>query len=418
MRPLIVSTFDIQGGAARAAYRLHQGLRDCDIDSRMLVQEKSTDDYTVHGPKTKGAYLLARIRANFDTVPLSLYPGRHTTFFSSSILPDTLKRDINTLNPDVVHLHWVTYGFMRLETLAAFKRPVIWTLHDMWPFTGGCHYSEGCNLYLTGCGCCPLLDSKRYYDLSRWNWNRKSSKWPLLPMTIVPTSRWLADCARKSPLFEKSNIEVIPNGIDLTRFSPRDKWLCRDILLLPQGKKIILTGAIEYKSDRRKGFDLLLPALRQLKESVPDVELAVIGMTRPEKAPDFGMPAHYLGRVDDETSLAVAYGAADIFVTPAREENLTNMVLEANSCGLPSVAFAIGGMPDLIESGLSGFLAAPFDTADLAAAMTRILNDDSLQCAMSRRSRQKAEQEFAIESVAGRYARLYEEAVCMHKAGV
>ncbi|MDD2541684.1 MAG: glycosyltransferase family 4 protein [Desulfuromonadaceae bacterium] len=415
MKPLIVSTFDTQGGAARAAYRLHHGLRKCDVDSRMLVQEKTADDYTVRSLETKGAYLLARIRANFDIVPLCLYPKRCKTFFSSAILPDSLKDEIYILNPDVVHLHWVSYGFMRVETLAAIRRPIVWTLHDMWPFTGGCHYSEGCDHYLTGCGCCPLLASTKHNDLSRWNWNRKSNKWLSLPMTIVSPSRWLADCARKSPLFKNSNIVVIPNGIDIKRFSPRNKRLCRDILSLPQNKKIILCGGINCRSDRRKGFDLLLSALLQLKATVSDVELVIIGESQPDTVPEVGFPINYLGMLNDEISLALAYCCADVFVAPSREENLSNMVMESIACGLPCVAFDIGGMPDMIEPGFNGFLASPFDPADLAAGMARILTDNSLQSEMSHRSRKKSEREFAIELVARRYSQLYQE-VCMHTA--
>lgn len=414
MKPLLVSTFDIQGGAARAAYRLHTGLRQFGVDSRMLVQEKASDDYTVHGPESKGAYLLARIRANFDRIPLSFYPKHHTTFFSSAILPDTLKSGINFLNPDVVHLHWVSYGFMRIETLAAIRRPIVWTLHDMWPFTGGCHYSEGCERYMNGCGCCPQLFSEKRHDLSRWNLNRKSDKWSPLPMTIVTPSHWLGECARKSSLFSNMGIVVIPNGIDIERFSPRNKNMCRDILRFPHDKKIILTGAIDYKVDGRKGFDLLLSALRHQKEVVPDVELAIIGMTKPETDPDFRMPVHYLGRLNDETSLAIAYGAADVFVAPSREENLSNMVLESISCGLPCVAFNIGGMPDMIEHGINGFLATAFDTEELALGLSLILRDDLLQSEMSHRSRKKVEHEFAIDLVSKKYVKLYEKVIFMN----
>ena len=413
----MVSTFDTHGGAARAAYRLHHGIRKIGLDSRMLVQDKLTDDYTVRGPETKVAYILARLRANFDALPLCLYPGRRNTFFSSSILPDTLKRDIANLNPDIVHLHWVSYGFMRIETLAAIRRPIVWTIHDMWPFTGGCHYSEGCDHYIQGCGSCPLLASAKRYDLSRWNWNRKADKWSVLPITIVSPSSWLAERARKSPLFKNSHIEVIPNGIDTNLFSPRDKRLCREILSLPQGNKIILCGGIDCNSDGRKGFDLLLLALRQLKETVPNVELVIIGASKPDTVPDFAIPVHYLGMLNDEISLSLVYGAADVFVAPSREENLSNMVLESISCGLPCVAFDIGGMPDMIEHGFNGFLVSPFDTVDYAAGIARILEEDSLQSEMSHHSRQKAEREFDIEMVARRYVQLYEKMVCMHKAG-
>ena len=384
----------------------------------MLVQEKESDDYTVSGPETKRAYLTARIRANFDHLPLYLYPRRNVSLFSSSILPDGLKGKIEVIAPDVVHMHWVTYGFLRPQTLTTIKRPIVWTLHDMWPFTGGCHYSQGCERYVTDCGCCPLLSSSSPHDLSWWNWQWKAESWRGLPLTIVSPSRWLADCAKRSQLFKDANIEVIPNGIDLTHFSPRDKALCRDILSLPQGKKIILTGGIDYKSDGRKGFDLLLPAVRQLKEVVPNAALAVVGMTRPETIPDFGLPVYYLGRLNDEISLGIAYGAADLFVAPSRKENLSNMVLEAISCGIPCVAYAIGGMPDLIENGSNGFLSPPFDTTDLAAGMIKILNDDSLRHVMGKYSRQKEEHGFAMDLVAGRYSRLYEKAICMYKARV
>lgn len=418
MKLLIVNTFDTQGGAARAAYRLHQGLINHGVDSRMLVQEKSTDDFTVLGPTSKCAYLFSRLRANFDVVPLYLYPGRHTSLFSSAILPDTIKEEINTLSPEVVHLHWVSYGFMRIETLAAIRRPMVWTLHDMWPFTGGCHYSEGCDHYLQGCGCCPLLGSTNHFDLSRWNWNRKADKWLVLPMTIVTPSRWLAERARKSLLFRDAIIEVIPNGNDLTRFKPRDKSLCRDILSLPQGKKIILSGGIDCKSNGRKGFDLLLSALHILKETVLDVELVIVGAAEPEITVDFGIPTHYLGMLSDEITLSLVYSAADVFVAPSREENLSNMVLESISCGLPCVAFDIGGMPDMIEHRISGFLAPPFDTADLATGIALILKNDALRSDMSHRSREKAEREFAIELVASRYDQLYEEAHCKYNARV
>jgi len=377
----------------------------------MLVQEKASDDYTILGPESKGAYLLARIRANFDRVPLSLYPKHHTAFFSSAILPDMLKSKINSLNPDVVHLHWVSYGFMRIETLAAIRRPIVWTLHDMWPFTGGCHYSAGCERYMNSCGCCPQLSSEKRHDLSRWNLNRKSDNWSPLPMTIVTPSHWLGECAKKSSLFSNMEIEIIPNGIDVERFSPHNKNICRDMLLLPHDKKIILTGAIDYKVDGRKGFDLLLSALRHQREVVPDVELAIIGMTKPETNTDFGMPVHYLGRLNDEASLAIAYGAADVFVAPSREENLSNMVLESISCGLPCVAFNIGGMPDMIEHNINGFLATPFDTEEFGKGIVRILDDTSLRNVMSYYSRQKTENKFAIQLIASRYQQLYDRLI-------
>jgi glycosyltransferase involved in cell wall biosynthesis len=417
LKPLIISTFDTFGGAARAAYRLHHGLRKCDVDSCMLVQDKSSDNFTVRGPETKGAYLLARIRANFDAVPLWLYPRRQTTFFSSAILPDTLKGEIALLDPDVIHLHWVSYGFMRIESLAAIRRPIIWTLHDSWAFTGGCHLPHDCLNYHEKCGFCPVLGSKRQNDLSRWVWRRKEHIFRKLNLTIVTPSHWLAECARASSLLHGFRIEVIPNGLDLKRFTPIDKTFARQILDLPLNKKIILFGAIRSTSDKNKGFHLLKSALYNLVEQGLDkkVELVVFGSSEPVNAPDFGLKTHYLGFLHDDISMELLYSAADLLVVPSIQENLPYTIMEAMACGTPSVAFNVGGMPDMIEHGFNGFLISPVDTADLAAGMARILTDDSLQSEMSRHSRLKAEREFAIELVASRYGRLYEEVVCMHK---
>lgn len=415
MRPLLISTFDTYGGAARAAYRLHHGLIISGYDSRMLVQEKCTDDWTVTGPGTKLAHLKGKIRANGDALPLVAYRNRQEGFFSNSFLPDNIQNNVKILNPDILHLHWVSYGFLKIETLSRINIPIIWTLHDMWPFSGGCHYSGGCHRYENKCGRCPQLSSEVERDLSRWNYARKDKNWKSIPFTIVSPSNWLAECAGRSSLFNGLPIKVIPNGVDLNLFSVRDKKMCRDIFSLPHNKKIILAGGIDCKSDKRKGLDFLIPALHYLKESIQTAELVIVGATKPETIPDFGMPVHYLGMLNDDISLPFVYGAADLFVAPSREENLSNMVLEAISCGLPCVAFAIGGMPDMIDHKDNGFLAHPFDAADLAAGIALILKDDTLRCEMSSRSREKAERVFDMEIVAGHYGSLYEEVLHTRK---
>lgn len=408
MKPLLLSTFDTYGGAARAAYRLHQGLRKSGVDSRMLVQEKQSDDWTVTGPDTKWAYLQGKLRANGDALPLIPYKNRRKGFFSTSFLPDTIQNYVRCSNPDIIHLHWVSYGFIKIETLSRLEMPMIWTLHDMWPFTGGCHYSEGCQRYEDRCGKCPLLCSENQWDLSRWNFRRKERSWKNLPLTIVSPSNWLAECARRSPLFKGLPVEVIPNGVDLKRFTPRDKRICREILRLPADAQLILAGAMDGTSDERKGFQQLFHALRSLKSKA---ELVIIGGGEPLTPPDFGVPVHYLGRLDDEISLSLAYGAADVFVSPSREENLSNMLVEALSCAVPCVSFRVGGMPDLIDNGVTGFLATPADPGALAEKIDLILKDDTLRYDMKHAAREKAEREFDLVRIAGCYEKVYAEAL-------
>lgn len=408
MKPLLLSTFDTYGGAARAAYRLHQGLRKSSVDSRMLVQEKHSDDWTVKGPDTKWAYLQGKLRSNGDALPLIFYTNRQKGFFSTSFIPDTIRSCVQSCNPDIIHLHWVSYGFLKIETLARLGKPIVWTLHDMWPFTGGCHYSGNCRRYEEHCGKCPQLCSDHQRDLSHWNLWRKERSLKGLPLNIVSPSNWLADCARRSNLFKDFSIQVIPNGLDLKCFTPRDKRICRGIFNLPDDVQLIMAGAMDGTSDERKGFQYLLHALRSLKSKV---ELVIVGASEPAIPLDYGVPVHYLGMLGDEESLSLAYSAVDVFVSPSREENLSNMLVEALSCAVPCVSFRIGGMTDLIEDGITGLLATPEDPLSLAEKIDLILTDDILRYDMSRAAREKAEREFDLNRIAGCYERVYMEAI-------
>ena len=160
MKILIVNTSDIQGGAARAAYRLHQALLTEGVDSQMLVQSQSSDDFTVIGPQTKVQKALGKLRPTLDSLPVHRYKDRTKTLFSPSWLPfSSIVERINSINPDVVHLHWIAGGMIRIEDLPKIKAPIVWSLHDMWAFTGGCHYDEECGAYQKQCGTCPVLGS-------------------------------------------------------------------------------------------------------------------------------------------------------------------------------------------------------------------------------------------------------------------
>jgi glycosyltransferase involved in cell wall biosynthesis len=300
---------------------------------------------------------------------------------------------------------------MRIETMRRIGKPLVWTLHDMWAFTGGCHYAGSCEGYQARCGACPQLRSGSPGDLSRRIWRRKERAWGGLPMVVVTPSRWLARCAERSSLFRERRVEVIPYGLDLDRFRPVDRSIARSILALPQDKRLILFGAMSSTSDERKGFRHLAAAMKALAAEDPpaDTELVVFGASRPAEPPELGFPVHYLGHLHDDISLALVYAAADLFVAPSTEDNLPNTVMEATACGTPTVAFDIGGMPDLVEPDRTGYLARPFDDGELAFGIRTMLGDREALAARGAMARAKAEREFPRELQARRYAALYGE---------
>ena len=199
---LHLSTTDIEGGAARAAYRLHQGLQSIGVTSQMLVRAKFSAEKTIIPEKT----ILSKLGPATSGLPLKLYPQRDRAMFSPQWFPDAIAPRVAQLNPDLVNVHWIGNGYLKIETLAKLKVPLVWTLHDMWSFTGGCHYSQKCDRYMESCGACPHLKSSSNWDLSRWVWQRKTKAWKNLDLTIVTPSLWLAKCASSSYLFRNRRI--------------------------------------------------------------------------------------------------------------------------------------------------------------------------------------------------------------------
>jgi glycosyltransferase involved in cell wall biosynthesis len=414
MKVLHLSASDINGGAARAAYRLHQGLRQVGVDSQMLVGEKASDDLTIAGPQISLLQGIARSKITLDVLPLKfLYKQWNRAHpFSLQWLPERVAAQVEQMQPEVIDLHWVGSGFVQIKTLARFQVPLVMTLHDMWALTGGCHYSGDCHRYTANCGRCPLLESDRETDITRRQWTAKQRHWQSLNLTLVAPSQWLATCARSSSLFHNHAIECIPNGIDTRLYQPFDRPLARQLLNLPADKQLILFGAIRAASEPRKGFPLLQTALQHLKKASWDnFELVILGASPPAIPLDLGFKVHYLGTLKDDLSLALAYAAADVFILPSLQDNLPNVVLEAIACGLPCVGFKIGGIPDMIEHQRNGYLAQPFDTEDLAQGIAWVLADRERQEKLSHRAREKAEQEYTLERQASRYQKLYSQVV-------
>ncbi|MHB8121800.1 MAG: glycosyltransferase family 4 protein [Desulfuromonadaceae bacterium] len=410
MKILHLSTNDISGGAARAACRLHHGLQESGVDSQMLVQTKYSDDSSVTGSITQTGRLAAQFKYLVDSMPAIFSRCSRGATFSPAIFPDLLARHATAIAPDIIHLHWIAGGFMRIETVPNLNRPIVWTLHDMWPFTGGCHYSGECDRYTGSCGCCPELRNTIENDLSRRVWQRKAKAWRGVPITVITPSLWMAECAAASSLFSEADIRIIPNGINTTLFHPGDRSIARKILGLPLDRRLILFGAMSPTGDPRKGFQHLLPAIKDLANNGwgESAELLMYGETLSGKVPDFGMKVRSMGQVSDDT-LVLLNAAADVLVAPSIQDNLPNTVMESMACGTPVVAFKIGGMPDIIEHGETGWLAHPFDHKDLAQGIVHVIENASRREEMGRRAREKIVREYADNIVARFHIDLYEE---------
>ena len=315
---------------------------------------------------------------------------------------------IASLRPALVHLHLISRETMSIAEVGRIKAPLVWTFHDMWAFAGTEHYPEPeTHTRFQG----GYLANEGGIDLSRWTWRRKQRHWNTGAMTIVTPSRWMGDCVANSRLFEGARVEVIPNGIDTNQFKPLDRSFARQALNLPQDPPLILFGAMNATSDRRKGFDLLMEALGRVAANTvgPKPELLVFGSSGHAGGPDYGLKTHFAGRVQDASSLALLYAASDVFVAPSRQDNLPNTIVETLASGTPAVAFNIGGMPDMIDHQQNGFLAQPFDAAELAAGISWVLATNAESGRLREAARKKVEDTFTIGHQVRACTALYED---------
>jgi glycosyltransferase involved in cell wall biosynthesis len=411
MKVMTLNTSDSAGGAAKAAYRLHRALRARGVDSRMLVQHKASRDDTVIGPVGSLRAAWSQLRPTLDSVAVRAYRRRSRTPFNVSLLPSpALMEHIRAQRPDIVHLHWICGGFLPIEALARIRAPIVWTLHDMWAFTGGCHYDQRCGRFRAGCGRCPVLGSNTPDDLSAWVFRRKQKAFGALRrLTAVGLSRWMAECARSSRLLGPVPTVHLPNAIDTDRYRPMDRLESRRRLGLPPDGRLILFTAARPTWDPRKGWHHLLQALKEL----PPVghRLVLAGGRNPPSIQAPPIPIHHAGEIRAEADLAALYSACDLTVVPSVQENLSNVLMESLACGTPVVAFDIGGNRDLVDHTVNGYLARPFEPQDLAHGMMWILENDSRATELSRQARSTVESRFGADRVAEQYIRLYEQAL-------
>ena len=426
MRVINICFSDINGGAARAAYRIHKALLEANIDTRMKVWSKLSDDITIEGPISKVDRGFATLRPTIGQLIKRNFKTSNPVRHSAAWLPSGWLSALNKSTADILHLHWLGCETLTIRELSLLRKPIVWTFHDMWAFCGAEHYTDDGSeaRWREGYTSGNRPDHESGFDLNAWTWNRKQNYWKK-PFHIVCPSHWLASCVKNSALMKNWPVYIIPYSIDLTSFRPIEKSTARQLLNLPQNRTLILFGAMGGGQDPRKGSDLLLEALILLKSKYwknkenseeQEIELIIFGQSRPSEIPQLGFPIRYTGNFHDDISLVLLYSAADVFVLPSRQDNLPNTVIEAMACGTPVAAFNTGGTPDLVRHQISGYLAKPYDTDDLAQGIWWILNQERQSNLLGAAARQQVRTLCTPSVIANKYIEVYETALNCNNA--
>ena len=417
MKVLIVNTSEHTGGAAVAASRLCEALINNGVKAKMLVRDRETDKLTVvalpRSPLLRWHFLWERL-----CIFLSSRLSRKHLF---SIDLANIGSDITRLpefrEADVIHLHWVNQGMLSLNGIKKILRsgkPVVWTMHDMWPATAICHLTLGCRSFSSSCHHCKYLpNGGSAHDLSNRVWHRKQRVLAEGHITFVACSRWLEGEAKASALLKSHRVTSIPNPIDTRLFCPGSQQEARRQLGLPEHHRLLLF-ICQRVTNQYKGMQYLVDACQHLADQYPDMVqttgVVILGGHADEVAGLLPFEAYPLGYVTDERRIVQVYRAADVFVLPSLSENLPNTIMEAMACGVPCVGFRVGGIPEEIDHLKNGYVAQYCDSSDLARALRWILCEaDADQ--LSRQAVRKVAQNYSQSSVALRYIEVYQEAI-------
>ena len=417
MKVLIVNTSERTGGAAVAANRLMKALNNNGVKAKMLVSEKETDTLTVcelpKSPMKRWHFLWERL-----VVFCHLHFNKQHLFEIDIANAGT---DITKLREfqeaDIIHLHWINQGMLSLSNIRKILRsgkPVVWTMHDIWPATAICHYARRCTNYKTQCAKCQLLPgggSKS--DLSASVWRKKVNMLDGENIYYVACSKWLETEAKASALLKEQKITSIPNTIDVHIYRKHDKQQARQQLGLPTDKKIILFVS-QRVTDKRKGMDYFVESISRLAQinasANNNIGIAILGGHSEDVAGNLALPVYPLGYVNDEKKIVKVYNAADVFVLPSLEDNLPNTIMEAMACGVPCVGFKVGGIPEEIDHKKNGYVAEYRNAEDLAHGINWILNESDYK-ALSENAIHKVTHLYSQQSVALKYQEVYQQAM-------
>ena len=407
MNVIHLSFSDIIGGAARSSYRIHQSLLKAEINSLMWVNKARTDDQTVKKPVGRIERIIAELRSPLINNSLvKTLKTKNKIIHSPSVFSSRWVKLINESDADIVHLHWIQNEMLSISDISKIKKPIVWTLHDMWAFCGAEHYTKD-HRWRDG-----YLDNNRPayesgFDLNLWTWKRKEKHWKT-PIQIITPSKWLAECVSKSMLMRNWPLNVISYPIDTDFWKPISKKIMREQLNLPKGVPLLLFGAFDSEKDQRKGYDLLLSTLEHLKahSKFNDVELVVFGQNKPKLQTKHAIPIHYMGKIYDDESLRSIYNASDVILIPSRQDNLPNIAVEAQACGIPVISFNVGGLPDIIEHRKTGYIAKAFEIEDLANGILWFLSHPDKEH-LNKDVREQAVLKFSQKKIAEEYLNIY-----------
>ncbi|KAA0989665.1 glycosyltransferase family 4 protein [Dyadobacter aurulentus] len=409
---LHLSTFHLEGGAGVAAVRLHRALLKSGIESHLLTPFLSREEQNVTGiAHTK--WQKRRIWGHFIAERLAFYPHEKDASVRFAFSPADAGIDISehplVRQAGIIHIHWINFGFLSLSSLQKlFKlgKPIVWTLHDMWTFTGGCHYSRGCDRFLTHCSYCPYLAKPDQYDISFSQFELKEALYAQPRLALISPSKWLDQMVKQAPLTAAKTSGSIPNCIDTLFFKPREQHLVRKTLGLPADKKLVLfTGA--NIQDIRKGFIYFQEALVLLQKQFPDIEAMIFGKAHKNNLRDFPVTVHYLGKITEPDGMVDAYNAADLIAVPSLEDNLPNTIMEAMACGTPAVGFETGGIPEMIDHKVNGYVAGSRSAISLTEGIRWILENNQ-NGEISARAREKVLVSYSEKIIADQYQQLYQ----------
>ena len=394
----MVNSYAHKGGASRAARRLQACLGErADVSVEFLS--------VLDGEFAKDNGLFLSLKKILNRLPGYLL-SRGTAFFSTPMISyKRLVEYINLSDCDIVNLHWVNSGVLTVEDIARIRKPIVWSLHDMWAFTGGCHYSQTCVGYRAGCNeWCEVIGNRFGKFLSSEFFRKKRTSFEKCSsLNLVGLSRWMAAEAKSSSLAEFYSVVNLPNPIDIDVFRPLEKVSSRNRLSLPITRKLLLFGAMS-PFDKRKGLSQLLQALNSM--SGVDFELVMFGKADSDLSELTEIKIHMMGSIGDDDTLVHLYSAADAVIVPSLQENLSNLIMESMACGTPVIAFDIGGNSDMVDHMLNGYLAKPLDIHDLAAGIKCVFSENHL-LEFSLAARAKVVDEFCYEVVSEKYMQLF-----------
>ena len=413
------------GGAARAMIRLNQGLQRSGHDSQILVGHRTTLEPSIQEVNRQAEPFQSPMDKVLDRISLSLeqrFSLNAWSYRNSWHIPQFAAfRQADVINLHNLHGDYFNY---RAQPELARHKPIVWTLHDMWALTGHCAYSYGCERWKTGCYDCPLLKEpgRRFVepaavpvDRSRAVWESKREVYRNTPMHIITPSKWLRGLVQESILANAASIEYIPYGVDLDIFQPFDRAVARQALDIPADQPVIFFSAVWASDGRgvygRKGFPFLLQALEKLPDPHKSIWLLTSGGWADLERFEGRFNVRQLGYLSDQRLQRLAFAAADLFVFPSLADNLPLVLIEALACGIPIVAFDVGGVPELVRHMKTGYLARYKDVDDLSHGIQILLEGDSLQTRMGHTCRKVAEAEFSLGLQVQRYLDVYEEAI-------